>query len=168
MLRSFSALLLAAATTASFAQLAPLDPDWRETAAPPPPALKTEGLIALEMPGALLRYGIDPTSVTLGKDGVVRYVVVATSSSGAVNASYEGIRCAAGEFKVYARHTPGSGWTLTRDSPWMPLNAQGVSRHSLFVARSGGCMGHGTNVTAADIVRDLRAPPDERFRPERR
>ena len=38
---------------------------------------------------------------------MVRYVVVATSDSGAVNAIYEGIRCDTGRFKVYARHNGG-------------------------------------------------------------
>jgi hypothetical protein len=85
------ALLLAA--TSAHAQLVTPDPDWKEAEAPPPPALRTDGLIPLDVPRSALRFCVDPASVAVGSDGIVRYVVVATSSSGAVNAMYEGIRC---------------------------------------------------------------------------
>jgi hypothetical protein len=153
-------LLLAAA---AHAQVAQLDPDWREAEAPPAPAFKLDGLIPLEIPGSALRFGVDPSSVSLGPDGIVRYVVVATSTSGAVNALYEGIRCAKGEFKVYARHNPDGGWKLEKDSPWRSLQDQPVSRHTLLIARTGACMGHSANRSASQIVRDLRAPADTRF-----
>jgi CNP1-like family protein len=152
------ALLLALAAPAAHAQPAPVDPDWRESEAPPPPALKLDGLIPLAVPRAALRFGVDPASVALGSDGIVRYVVVATSDSGAVNALYEGIRCSSGEFKVYARHNPGSGWTVAKDSPWRPLHDAKTASHSLVIARHGACVGRGANRSAAQIVRDLRAP----------
>ena len=53
------ALLLCACTV--FAQgVVPLDPDWREETVPPPPAVRSEGLIPLDIPGSSLRFGIDP------------------------------------------------------------------------------------------------------------
>lgn len=153
------ALLLAAG--AAQAQLADTNPDWQESEAPAPPALRTSGLIPLEIPGSQLRFGVDPASVSLGSDGIVRYVVVATSTSGAVNGIYEGIRCSTGEYKVYARNT-GSGWSIS-GSDWRQLHEQPRSRHSLLVARTGACVGRGPNRTAAQIVRDLRAPAADRF-----
>jgi hypothetical protein len=159
---------LALAACAAHAQLVQQDPDWRETQAPPPPAVKLDGLIPLEIPGSNLRFGVAPASVTVGSDGIVRYVVVATSTTGTVNAIYEGIRCNTGEYKVYARHNPDSGWTPTKDSPWRSLHEQPMSRHSLLIARSGACMGHGANRTAARIVQDLRSPVDSRFSNETR
>jgi hypothetical protein len=161
--------LIALATCTSFAQtLIPTNPDWREAEAPPPPALKTDRLIEIDMPRSQLRFGVDPSSVSLGSDGIVRYVVVASSSTGAVNASYEGIRCGTGEFKVYARHNPDSGWVRAQDD-WRSLHDSSLrSRHSLEIARNGACVGHGTSPSAEQIVRDLRAGIDTRFRPERR
>ena len=88
-LRLFALPMVFAACTAH-AQLAPVDPDWRETDAPPPPAIKLDGLIPLDMPRSALRFGVDPASVSLGSDSIVRYVVVAVSATGAVNALYEG------------------------------------------------------------------------------
>ncbi|MBC7604920.1 MAG: hypothetical protein H7255_19960 [Ramlibacter sp.] len=164
------ALSLALISTVVRAQLfAPtIDPDWREAPAPTPPPIRTEGLIPLEMPGSQLRFGIDPASIVIGKDGVVYYVVVAASSSGAVNGMYEGVRCATAEMKLYARHTPGAGWMTLKESEWRPLHAQGLSRHSLLVARNGVCVGQGANQSASQIARDLRAGPENRFRPEAR
>lgn len=157
------ALALAIGTCAAHAQLLPDNPDWKEAEAPPPPSFQTTGLIPLDIPRSSLRFGVDPASVSLGRDAIVRYVVVAASSTGTVNAMYEGIRCDSGEFKVYARHNPGSGWAVVKEAPWRSLHEQPVSRHTLAIARTGACIGRSPNRSASQIVRDLRAPVDTRF-----
>lgn len=158
---SCAALLLA--VPAAFAQVAPADPDWKEADVPAPPALRTGGLIPLELPRSELRFGVDPASVSLGKDGIVRYVVVAQSAGGTVNAMYEGLRCDSGEVKVYARHYPETGWKAVADPAWRPLHESGAQRHSLLIARTGACLGHSANRSVQQIVRDLRSPVDHRF-----
>jgi len=163
MLRRLLALALACAFGTASAQLTPPDPDWKEVEAPRPPAVRTSGLIALEVPGSSLRFGVDPASVAIGADRVVRYVVVATSSTGTVNAIYEGLRCNTGEVKVYARHNPDSGWVPARNSDWQHVTATANSRYSLLVARNGACMGHAPNGNEAQIVKDLRSGVDRRF-----
>lgn len=145
------------------AQFSAPDPDWREADAPPPPSFSTDRLIPLDMGRGALRFGVDPASVSLGPDGVVRYVVVAASSTGAVNAMYEGIRCSSGEVRVYARHNPDSGWTRSAAVEWRTLQQVQNLRHSLTIARTGACVGGGPNRSAEQIVRDLRAPVDTRF-----
>jgi hypothetical protein len=162
MLRKFIGLAFAAAAAGASAQLATPDPDWKEAEAPAPPAVTTNRLIELEVPGSSLRFGVDPGSVSVGPDGIVRYVVVATSTTGTVNAVYEGVRCSTAEVKVYARHNPDSGWVPAR-SDWQPLHQIRNSRYSLLVARNGACVGHAPNGNAAQVVRDLRAPVDRRF-----
>jgi len=158
-----AALLACAAAAHAQFQVQPMDPDWKEVEAPPPPALKTTGLIPVEIERSALRFGVDPASVSLGRDGIVRYVIVAASSTGAVNAMYEGIHCKTGEYKVLARHNPDTGWSIAGNAEWRPLHGQQQSRHTLVVARTAACMGHGPNRSAAQIVRDLRAPADTRF-----
>jgi hypothetical protein len=157
------ALALAVSVASLRAQLVAPDPDWREVEAPPAPALKTEGLIPLELPRTNLRFGVDPGSIAVTSDGIVRYVVVATSPSGVVNAMYEGIRCSAGEFKVYARHSPGSGWVVAKDAAWQSFKDVPTARHSLLIARTGVCVGHGPNGSPAQMIRDLRRSSDTRF-----
>ena len=142
----------------------PEDPEWKEVEAPPPPPLRTQGLIPIEVAGTSLHFGVDPASVTVGTDGVVRYVVIATSNTGALNAFYEGIRCSAGEVKVYARYNPGSGWVPARGSEWQDVRSGSASvRHSLAIARGGACMEATPNGSAVQIVQDLKAPADRRF-----
>jgi hypothetical protein len=139
------------------------NPDWQEVEAPPPPPVRTQGLIPLDVPGTALRFGVDPASIRVGADRVVRYVVVATSSSGTVNAMYEGIRCEGGDVKVYARHNPNSGWVPATKVEWQALQSTPNSRHSLYIARNGVCVGRGVNGNATQIVSDLRAPVANRF-----
>jgi hypothetical protein len=154
--------LLALSAAPATAQFTPPDPDWKELEAPAPPAFTLKGLVPVEVPRATLQYGVDPASVSLGADGIVRYVVVATSNTGAVNALYEGIRCSSAEVKVYARHNPDTGWTPASAEPWRPLH-NNPSRHSLIIARTAACMGHSPNRSRSQIVRDLRSPIDTRF-----
>lgn len=172
--RRILALALAGATVAASAQILgappgtpeqrslPDTPEWKELDAPPPPALRTSGLIAIDVPGTSLHFGVDPASITVGKDRIVRYVVVATSNSGAVNGMYEGIRCDAGEVKVYARHNPGSGWVRST-SDWQDIFRTPNSRYSLAIARSGVCQDNAPNVSPAQIILDLKAPADRRY-----
>ena len=161
--RRILALAFACVAVPAIAQLSTPDPDWTEAEAPPPPALRTQGLIPLEITGSSLRFGVDPGSIVVGTDGVVRYVVVATSPSGTVNGIYEGIRCSSGEVKVYARHNPDSGWVQATNSDWKPLHQGTNFRYSLYIARNGVCLGHSNNGPAVQIVRDLKAPIDRRF-----
>ena len=165
MLRSFVALaVLAGAAWSACAQVPPSEnPDWKELEAPPPPALRTSGLVPLDVPGSTLRFGVDPASVAVGKDRVVRYVVVATSASGAVNGIYEGVRCNTGEVRVFARHNPDSGWVQAEGTQWQPLQSTPNSRYSLQIARTGACLGQAPNDSASQIVRDLRSGVDHRF-----
>jgi len=147
-------------------QLSLDDPDWREDlrAGSQPPAFVRDRLLPIAVAGSALRYGIDPATVSIGPDRVVRYVVVAQSAGGgAVNALYEGIRCNKAEVKIHARYSPDSGWVPVVDAEWKPLHGNGPGRHSLLIARGGACVGNASNGTAAQVVRDLAASPDMRF-----
>ena len=164
MRRSVAALCLSAAAAAASAQLASATADWQEAPPPPPPALKAQRLIPIAMPGSNLRWGVDPASITIGPDGVVRYVVVAAGPS-AVNGIYEGVRCGTGEVKAHMRHS-GDQWHAVSDPDWKPLHGNGAARHSLTIARTGACLGHAPNRSAEQVARDLAADPEHRFRPE--
>lgn len=157
------ALALAFVAGTAQAQLTTPDPDWKEVEAPQPAPLRPDRLIRLEMPESTLRFGVDPASITLTGDGIVRYVVVATSSTGAVNGFYEGIRCSTAETRLYARYNPDSGWVPVKDAQWRSLQETRPSRHSLVIARTGACMGGAPNQSAAQIVRDLGGSVDWRF-----
>ena len=75
-------LALALGAGVAQAQLSAPDPDWGEVEAPPPPQLRTDRLVRIDLPGSTLRFGVDPASVSVGDDRIVRYVVVAASTAG--------------------------------------------------------------------------------------
>ena len=161
---SLGAAVLALLAGAAHAQLVPNDPDWKESEAPPPPAVRTQHLIPLDMGGSELRWGVDPASISVGADGIVRYVVGASAASGALNAMYEGLRCSTGEVKVYARHARDGGW-VRATGDWVPVHSA-AARHSLVIARTGACAAEAPNGPAPQIARDLAAPANDRFRNE--
>jgi hypothetical protein len=161
--RRILALAFCSAAAVSAQTIPDIFTDWKEIEAPPPPALRTEGLIPVDVSGTSLRFAVDPASIQVGSDGVVRYVVVATSKSGAVNGMYEGIRCNTGEVKTYAWHNPGSGWVPASRAQWQDIYRTPNSRHSLAIAKSGVCHDAAPNGSAEQIARDLRAPITTRF-----
>ncbi len=152
------ACLFALAGPAS-AQYADLDrADWKEDTVPPPPAYSTQRLIDIEMPrGSLVRMGIDPATIQINhQTGIVRYVVVARGPS-AVNATYEAIRCATAEYRVYARQVQGGDWSPNTDDRWNSMRGQSLVQHPGRLAQGGLCLGTGVRQTAADMVRELKS-----------
>jgi hypothetical protein len=65
-------------------------------------------------PVATNKYFIDTTSLTPGKDGVVRYVMVVRTSGGATNVSFEGIHCAERKWKHYASGRSDKTWSKSQ------------------------------------------------------
>lgn len=132
------------------------NPNWVEEQVRPPPPYSKVNLIPIEMPLYVsLKIGVDPTTVTVGGDGIVRYVVVMTNSTGTINAAYEGIRCFTDEVKTYARVGSSGEWAMTSDPQWKPVNDNMPSRHTQAIARQGAC---DTRVAAsvAEVLRALK------------
>ena len=135
-------LLLAFGTAgAAWAQLASDAPDWKESEVPSPPVFDMGQLVTFDGEvNSSLVYGVDPASIRIsGQDGVVRYVIVAASASGAKNVMYEAIRCSTGEFKTYARYSSDGLWSPVSDANWRPMLGGSPSKHALYFARAGGC-----------------------------
>lgn len=156
-LEKFCWLGLALLALGSSAQIG-IDTDWKETDAPPPPSFNKDKLIPIEMPKYVsLRFGVDPATLTLTADGIVRYVVLAVNAGGSINAMYEGIRCATGEVKTYARYTSNGQWSLVSEPEWKKLNDKLPSKHAMALASQGVCDGASTGASsAAAIVRALK------------
>lgn len=114
---------------------------WQEDQGPVvAPAFTRDHLLPLDMPPHVtLKAWIDPDTLTLGKDGVVRYVVVMTNISGTSMASYEGIRCETREVKTYARQSSSGEWRPLAEPVWRSLNATMPSHHALAFAQQAAC-----------------------------
>lgn len=113
-----------------------------------------------------MEFGIEPSTLQVGADGVIRYVFVARSASGALNVLYEGLRCQTAETRIYARWDPASGWrqsTTNSESSWQPLAFRGSTRRQMFMARAGLCDGPTPNNPPARMLNELvRGKPDLR------
>lgn len=140
------------------AQLAPEDPDWKESEAPTPPAFSVDKLLPLAMPPYVsLTFGIDPATLTIAADGIVRYVVVARNAGGSINAMYEGIRCSTGEVKTYARAGNSGVWSVVTEPQWRGLTDNLPSKHAWVFARQAACDGRAAAAsTTVDIVKALK------------
>jgi hypothetical protein len=87
--------------------------------------------------GASFRFFIDAPSLSVGKDGVVRYTLVARSPSGVDNVSYEGMHCVTGRYRVYAVGG-GEKWTPV-NSDWKDVEAKTVQRWHQALRREYFC-----------------------------
>ncbi len=108
---------------------------WQELEAELPAYPRPERLIPFEVSAASRnRHYLDPDSLSVGEDGVVRYTVVVRTPGGAENVSFEGMRCESGERKLYAFGRPdgkgGGSWSRNRYARWEPIPArQATSYH---------------------------------------
>jgi hypothetical protein len=137
------------------------DVDWKETDVPPPPSFNQSGLVDIDMPPYMsLKFGVDPATIKITGDGVVRYVVVATNrEGGGFNAFFEGVRCATEEFKQYARFTNGT-WESVTQPDWKRINDRN-SRYTRALSAQGLCRGHAPRASVSEMVKQLKNPVRE-------
>lgn len=64
------------------------------------------------------RFAVDLNALTVGEDGVVRYVLLAESAEGARNVSFEGMRCESREYRIYATGRRDGTWSKSRNERW--------------------------------------------------
>lgn len=158
-LRIFAtASVLLFATSSATAQATAEDPKaWQEAEAVLPQQVNLDKVIEFDLDRrSALRFGIESDSLRIGPDGVVRYVFVARSTSGALNVLYEGIRCQTGEVKLYALWDPGTGWTPATSSAWIPLSFRGATRRAMQMARGGICFNSLPNGDPRKMLDTLR------------
>ena len=133
------------------------DKPWVEVAAQLPPPPKAENLIEFNVSSATRnRHFIDAASISVGEDKVVRYTVVIEAAGGARNVSFEGMRCATGERRLYAYGQPDGSWSKARNANWEGIKMRSLLSYHKALYESHFCPG-GINVRDVDeAVRNLR------------
>jgi hypothetical protein len=142
------ALLLAATAGPVAAQWGSFDSEfdeekkpWTEIEAQLPAYPGTGNLLQFEggAPSAN-RFYIDAPSLSVGEDGVIRYTMLVRAAGGATNVSFEGIRCATGEHKLYAVGHSDGKWARARDPAWRRIAYRELNRPHWTLFREFYCV----------------------------
>lgn len=133
---------------------------WAELQAQIPPYPKDGDLIRFDAGAATAhQFFLDPGSISIGEDGVVRYIMVVRTSGGARNVTFEGIRCETREQKTYATGHRDGGWARTRNPQWRRIEYREINRHHGVLYREFFCSGKSPQASVKDIVSRLKNPP---------
>ena len=105
------------------------DSEWKEDALVIPPYPLAGDLIEvdLSLPEFPFTLFIDPKSLSVGKDRVIRYTAVLRSRNGVENVSYEGIRCRHSKVQRYAYGSAGQ-FRPVRNRDWRFIRKDGQDR----------------------------------------
>lgn len=133
------------------------DPNWREGehVLPPPPSESTlrQFHVSAASPN---RFFLDESSLAVGEDQVVRYVLVIRTAGGAENVSFEGIRCESGERRIYALGRADGEWVPARRSEWERISADQYNRPRAALAFDYFCDGPTAPRSKDEALRRLR------------
>jgi hypothetical protein len=115
-------------------------PKWEEEAAQLPAFPQEASLREFYVSATTAhKFYIDTATLSVGKDGVVRYVLVVRTSGGATNTTYEGMRCESGEYKIYATGHRDGTWAMARKGEWRPIENKPTNRHHAALSRDYFC-----------------------------
>lgn len=124
--------------------------EWKELEVTLPAAPKSGNLREFYVSAvATNHYFIDSSSLAVGNDGIVRYVLVVRTEGGAENVSFEGIRCAEHTWKLYATGSTDGQWRTARISEWRPIENKPVNRYHAALSKELFCP-DGNPIATAD------------------
>lgn len=130
---------------------------WQEIAVQLPSSPLPENLAEIYVgPATPSKSYVDLTSLTVGSDNVVRYTIVTKTNGGAVNTSYEGIRCETYEKKLYAFGRADGTWSRSRQDRWRRIADVGANRQDAALYKSYFCQNGTLAGDAKKIIARLR------------
>lgn len=133
---------------------------WKEIEAVMPAYPTADNLVAFPGGGeSAHRFFLDPHSLSIGADGVVRYTLVVKTTGGATNVTYEGIRCDEREQKTYAVGQANGGWLNARNPQWRRIQHRSVNNHHGVLYTDFLCIGREPAKNVKDVVQQLKYGP---------
>lgn len=133
------------------------DPDWTEGEYEIPTRPRDATVREIETDGTSRnRFLLEENSLSVGDDGVVRYVMLARGGGGAENSTFEGIRCETREWRIYATGRPGGQWANARDDSWKPIVDNAYNRPRAVLANDYFCDGAVPPRNRDEVLRRLR------------
>jgi len=142
---------------------------WTESETAIPNFPKQENLLEFHAgPAERNRFFVDGATISVGTDGIVRYVLVLKTSGGASNVTLEGIRCETREYKLFAVGRSDGTWNKVQNPQWRAIENKLMNRHHAALNRDFLCPGGLAPHDAVAIRSALRrgkqtdAPHDDR------
>lgn len=103
---------------------------WQEVEVALPAAPKEVNLQPFYVSAATSnRFFIDISTLSVGSDGVVRYVLLILSPEGGRNVTFEGMRCESRERRIYASGRQDGLWSKARKNEWVRIQDAYANRH---------------------------------------
>ncbi len=106
------------------------------------------------------RFMLDESTLSIGKDDVVRYVLVIQAEGGAETVTFEGIHCHSGKYRIYAFGQPDGTWTPARNDDWRIIAA---IQPRAALLENYFCDGPAVPASRSALLRQIRNP--DRGRP---
>lgn len=105
---------------------------WQELKTLLPAYPRPDNLVRVYVgPTTSFEFYVDTSSLSVAEGGIVRFTLVARSPSGAMNVSYDAIRCDSRERRSYAFGQYDGAWLQARSSQWVPIGrAQAESQYA--------------------------------------
>lgn len=128
--------------------------EWVESKVAPPALPRDADLVEFHVgANTANRFYLDGSTLSVGGDGIVRYVLVVRTAGGATNTTFEGVRCDTGEYKLYASGRADGTWARSRTDAWRPIENKLANRHHAALNRDLFCPA-GARIGSADEGRD--------------
>lgn len=99
---------------------------------------------------------IDLSTVSVGSDGVVRYVLVVLTAGGSRNVTFEGMRCETRERRIYASGRRDGAWSKSRNDGWSRIQDVNANRHHAALFLEYFCPGGVVVRDAAEAIGALK------------
>lgn len=131
---------------------------WTEVAVTLPPAPRQDDLVQFYVSAATDNlFFVDRSSISVGEDGVVRYVLLIQAGGGARNVSYEGIRCLTREHRIYASGRRDGSWSKSRNNAWTKIQEVYANRHNAALFQDYFCPSGNIVINADEARTALRS-----------
>lgn len=130
---------------------------WVEISTPPPQYPEPQNYLPFEVNATTpFLFFVDAKSISVGADDVVRYSLIAKSPEGASNVSFEGMRCATRQYRVYAIGRANKTWSEVRRSRWESIENTVDTVQRLVLFKDFFCPNLWSIATSEEGVQALR------------
>jgi hypothetical protein len=137
-----------------------------EAQVPPPPYPRNSDLAEFKLRNPTSnRFLVDTSSITVGKDAIIRFVLVIRTSGDETSVRFSGVRCSDREWKDYAFADADKKWKVDANAQWHPIQELRYNNYQDTLYGDFFCLGRGIWSSgkpvgdARKLAKLLRNPP---------